>query len=341
MPSIFLCHASEDKPAVEPVQLALASAGYEVFYDRQSLPAGADYQARIRAAILQCDLFVFMASPASVAPGRFTLTELRFARERWPSPVDRVLPVLIGALTPSQLPPYLQAVTVLTAEGNLAAEVRAAAEAMVGRLMPPDVPPPFKAPRCGGYDTGPLTLAADLPGHTRAVEAYPTGPAGMHCVFSIYNDNPVDFVVLKLDVEVLSYQSVALEKLCHGVGATAVSQQYRADLSASPGRYPAWKRSPSAPGHYVKLTPREAEVFDVEVTTPVEGLYRLNVHVAGSVGHQPFTASMTPAGLEVFFFARGGPALVDRGHGGQPMRFSDYIDELVEFDDTLRPYGGP
>ena len=134
MPSVFLCHASEDKPVVEPMQLALASAGCEVFYDQESLPAGGDYHARIRDAIQRCDVFVFVASPASITPGKFTLTELKFARERWPSPVKRVLPVAIGGLKPNDLPKYLQAATVLTISGNPAAEVRAAVEGMLIEL---------------------------------------------------------------------------------------------------------------------------------------------------------------------------------------------------------------
>lgn len=136
MPSVFLCHASEDKPLVEPMQLALASAGCEVFYDQESLPPGGDYQARIREAIQRCDLFVFVASPASIKPGKFTLTELKFARERWPSPVKRVLPVAVGGLKLNELPSYLQAATVLTVSGNAAAEVRAAVEAMLKELKP-------------------------------------------------------------------------------------------------------------------------------------------------------------------------------------------------------------
>src|SRR5882757_5537876 len=134
MPAIFLCHASEDKAIVEPIQLALASAGCDVFYDEESLPPGGDYQARIRAAVNSCDLFVFIASTASVVAGKFTLTELKFARERWPSPINRVLPVIIDRLKPRDLPFYLQAATILTISGSAAAEVRAAVESMLREL---------------------------------------------------------------------------------------------------------------------------------------------------------------------------------------------------------------
>jgi len=135
MPTVFLCHASEDKPVAESIQLALASAGCDVFYDEQSLPPGGDYQARIHRAIRKCDLFVFLASAASTTPGRFTLTELKFARERWPSPVNRVLPVTLGSLSPRELPGYLQASTVLSVGGNAAAEVRAVVEVMLRRQL--------------------------------------------------------------------------------------------------------------------------------------------------------------------------------------------------------------
>lgn len=134
MASIFLCHASEDKPTVEPIQLALAGAGHRVFFDEQSLPPGGDYHQRIRNAIATCDLFVFIGSEASLKPGKFTLSELKFARERWPSPVNHVLPVVLGDVEPRHLPPYLQATTVLSVDGNAAAEVRGAVEDLAARL---------------------------------------------------------------------------------------------------------------------------------------------------------------------------------------------------------------
>jgi hypothetical protein len=83
--TIFICYASEDKPAAERVQLALVAAGYKVFFDEQSLPAGGDYHARIERAIRTCDLLVFLVTPSSIARGKFTMTELKFARERWPN----------------------------------------------------------------------------------------------------------------------------------------------------------------------------------------------------------------------------------------------------------------
>ena len=64
---IFLSYASEDRPQAEEIQLALAGAGHEVFFDRESLPAGGDYHTRIKASVDAADLFVFLISPDSVA----------------------------------------------------------------------------------------------------------------------------------------------------------------------------------------------------------------------------------------------------------------------------------
>ena len=102
---IFLSYASEDRELAEQVQLALAGSGHHVFYDKESLPAGNDYHARIRSAVQRADIFVFLISPNSVAQGSYALTELKYARTKWPHPKTRLLPVLLHAT----LPPHLAA----------------------------------------------------------------------------------------------------------------------------------------------------------------------------------------------------------------------------------------
>ncbi|MDP3289935.1 MAG: CHAT domain-containing protein, partial [Methyloversatilis sp.] len=120
---IFLSYASEIRARAEGVNAALQAAGHDVFFDREDLPAGLNYDDRIRSAIESSDLFVFLLSPAAVAEGHYTRTELKIARRRWPDPAGHVLPVMVDATPFSALPPYLGSVTVLVPEGNLAAEV--------------------------------------------------------------------------------------------------------------------------------------------------------------------------------------------------------------------------
>jgi hypothetical protein len=77
---IFLSYASEQRTIAEPIAFALRGRGHKVFFDKADLPPGGNDDAQIERAIKQSDLLIFLVSPASVPPGRFTLTELAFAR---------------------------------------------------------------------------------------------------------------------------------------------------------------------------------------------------------------------------------------------------------------------
>ena len=85
---IFLSYASEDRARVEPIRLALMAQGHEVFFDRESLPPGDAFDARIRQGIERSHLFIILLSPDTVDAGSYTLTELDIARETWANPAD-------------------------------------------------------------------------------------------------------------------------------------------------------------------------------------------------------------------------------------------------------------
>ncbi|MFM7640070.1 MAG: toll/interleukin-1 receptor domain-containing protein [Cyanobium sp.] len=123
--NIFLSYASEDREIAEQIQLALAGAKHKVFFDAETLPAGGDYHERIRTAVRKSDLFVFLISPHSIEKGSYCLTELGYARDKWPHPKDRVLPVCLSPVDWGLIPNYLRAVTVFQPEGNTPAEVLA------------------------------------------------------------------------------------------------------------------------------------------------------------------------------------------------------------------------
>jgi len=125
MMKIFLSYASEDKDAAERIYLGLEKANHQVFFDRTDLPAGSDFDSRIRDAIGESELFIFLISPDSVAKFSYALTELKIAREKWRNPVGRVLPVMIRETGYDLIPNYLKAITVLEPEGNVSAEVAA------------------------------------------------------------------------------------------------------------------------------------------------------------------------------------------------------------------------
>ena len=127
---VFLSFASPDRATAERIQLALAGAGHEVFFDEASLAPGSDYNSRIRDSIKESQLFVFLISPSSVGGGRYAHTELKLAKIKWPKPWGYILPVVIRPTEYGAIDPYLASVTLLEPRGDVAAEVAAAIERM-------------------------------------------------------------------------------------------------------------------------------------------------------------------------------------------------------------------
>src|SRR5262245_36821927 len=129
---IFMSYASEQKSQAEAIAFSLRSRGHIVFFDRDDLPEGGSYDDRIATAVNRSDLMIFLITPESVTQGRYTLTELRFARAKWPNPSLHVLPVMLAPTSMATIPPYLKAVSVLEPQGNVAAEVAFATEQLRG-----------------------------------------------------------------------------------------------------------------------------------------------------------------------------------------------------------------
>lgn len=125
---IFISYASEDRAVAEQACLALISAGHKVFFDKNSLPPGGDYTARIRSAVKASDLLVFLISPNSVASDAYTLTELHIAQQKWNHPKYGVLPAIVSPTAFDSIPNYLKAVTILEPSGNIPAEIANAVE---------------------------------------------------------------------------------------------------------------------------------------------------------------------------------------------------------------------
>jgi hypothetical protein len=68
--AVFLSYASEDRPAVQKLNDALAQAGVDVFFDRDQLRAGDEWEAKLRRNIQQCSLFVPLVSQHTLTKAR-------------------------------------------------------------------------------------------------------------------------------------------------------------------------------------------------------------------------------------------------------------------------------
>ena len=120
---IFLSYPSAYKDAVASIRYELQAEGHDVFFDKEDLRPAQNYHDRIRTAMEESDLLIFLITPESVSKGKYTLTELKLAARKWPNPAGHVLPVMLEPTPFEDLPPYLRAVTVLSPEGNVAAEI--------------------------------------------------------------------------------------------------------------------------------------------------------------------------------------------------------------------------
>jgi len=121
--NIFLSYASPYREQADDLCCRLQAVGHEVFFDREDLPAGTSFDDRIRQAIDDAELFIFLVAPESVAQGHYTRTELKLAARKWPTPGWHVLPVMVAETPLAEVPAYLRALTLMQAEGNLTAEV--------------------------------------------------------------------------------------------------------------------------------------------------------------------------------------------------------------------------
>lgn len=117
---IFLSYPSEARETVSRVNYALLAQGHDVFFDRDDLPPGHEYDAAIAGAVEESDVFVVFLTQEGAAQGRYAATELRLAEQKWPHPGGRVLPVLLQPVDFDAIPPYLRAVSVLEPRGDVA-----------------------------------------------------------------------------------------------------------------------------------------------------------------------------------------------------------------------------
>ena len=85
--AVFLSYASEDRVAVEAINRALAEAGIDVFFDKQALEVGDDFEAKIRRCISSCSLFMPVISQHTVTSQR------RFFRIEWNLALEEALKV--------------------------------------------------------------------------------------------------------------------------------------------------------------------------------------------------------------------------------------------------------
>ncbi|MEM7350047.1 MAG: toll/interleukin-1 receptor domain-containing protein [Acidobacteriota bacterium] len=104
--AVFLSYASEDRAATVKIKEALEAVGVDVFFDKDDLRAGDDFEARLMRNIRECSLFIPVIS-------RHTLTgRRRFFRLEWNQALEEarkvapsetfIVPVVIDDTSPQE-----------------------------------------------------------------------------------------------------------------------------------------------------------------------------------------------------------------------------------------------
>ena len=81
-PSVFLCHASEDKPIVRDLYLRLQKDGVSPWLDEENLLAGANWEREIANAVRTSDAVLVCLSNYSITKAGFVQKEIKFALDR-------------------------------------------------------------------------------------------------------------------------------------------------------------------------------------------------------------------------------------------------------------------
>ena len=76
---VFLCHASDDKPAVRQLYQKLKKAGFDPWLDEEKLLPGQDWNQEIRKAVKASDIIIVFFSQKSINKSGFVQKEIKYA----------------------------------------------------------------------------------------------------------------------------------------------------------------------------------------------------------------------------------------------------------------------
>jgi hypothetical protein len=105
---VFLCHASDDKPAVRDLHRRLVADGFDVWLDEESLIGGQDWRKEIPRAIRSSDAILVCLSRKAINKSGYVQKEIGFAldvAEEQPEDANFIIP---AKLEDCGIPPRLE-----------------------------------------------------------------------------------------------------------------------------------------------------------------------------------------------------------------------------------------
>ena len=118
---IFMAYAPSEQQMADRLVLSLSEQGHQVMADPEDYPRGKTNIERTHKAIHKADIFLFLASRASLQSGSLTLAALEAARKARFEQKDKILVVEVEPLP--QIPDHLQNMTIIQPEGEVVSEI--------------------------------------------------------------------------------------------------------------------------------------------------------------------------------------------------------------------------
>lgn len=130
---VFISYSVIDADLAKSVTIGLQEQGHTVFFDRRELQPGDSHHPKIRKAIRDAYLLIFLARAESVSKGAYAMTEMGWFEEKCPVPTGRLLTVKTDTIDVELIPAYLRSVAVLERAGDLSAEILDNANRILGK----------------------------------------------------------------------------------------------------------------------------------------------------------------------------------------------------------------
>ncbi len=106
-PTVFICHASEDKPAARHLHKRLKADGFRPWMDEVDLLPGQDWELEIRLAVRRSDVVLVCLSARSVAKTGFVQREIKIALDAAEERPEGTIYIIPARLDECQLPERL------------------------------------------------------------------------------------------------------------------------------------------------------------------------------------------------------------------------------------------
>jgi hypothetical protein len=148
MSKAFLSHQSRDKPFVTGLATCLRANGIDVFLDTWDIAGGDSIPAEIEAALSECDLFLYVLSPAALSSKWVEVEYHAFLYRKLNDQTLRIIPILREtALAPPLIAP-LKALDFRAASVDMVCDptVNPALRTLLEAVFRTPVKPPLGAP---------------------------------------------------------------------------------------------------------------------------------------------------------------------------------------------------